>query len=465
MDQFAETLDKIGSFGKYQLFICGLLAFSTIPNGFLAMVPVFSQNTPQHYCRIPQLEELATQQNISRNSTEYQTWLDFSLPSEKHKKGVFAKSQCKRYSDIGFTWNGTSAIPMYTNNSNRVIIDCNHGWVYESDRTTLATEWDIVCEDAWLLPLTTTVYMFGVLLGSFLSGIFSDRYGRRPTFLLGTAAMYVCIGLNSFSVNFYMYIATFFGCGITALINYTAAFVLASEIIHVSKRSLIGSLENCGFSVGYMILAPIAYFIPGWRWLFRAQSLFGLIFIPYYWWLPESPLWLMCSGKVEEAMVIMREIARTNGKTVEDDDLKKSLLMVISIVYTVSETLMIAGAMTSKLFITGCFNIVYIFCCELFPTLMRNLSIGASSTAARVGAIASPYLIFLSQQTNYYSSYLIMASLGVSAAGLTLLLPETKTIPLPETIEDAEDLEKYTMCCSGGYTKSRTIIRQRSSVV
>ncbi|XP_078482033.1 solute carrier family 22 member 1-like [Ciona intestinalis] len=140
MDQFAETLDKIGSFGKYQLFICGLLAFSTIPNGFLAMVPVFSQNTPQHYCRVPQLEELATQQNVSRDSTEYQTWLDFSLPSEKNKEGVFAKSQCKRYSDIGFTWNGTSAIPMHMNNSNRVIIDCNHGWVYESDRTTLATE-------------------------------------------------------------------------------------------------------------------------------------------------------------------------------------------------------------------------------------------------------------------------------------------------------------------------------------
>ncbi|XP_078482937.1 solute carrier family 22 member 4-like [Ciona intestinalis] len=126
---------------------------------------------------------------------------------------------------------------------------------------------------------------------------------------------------------------------------------------------------------------------------------------------------------------------------------------------------MIAGAMTSKLFITGCFNIVYIFCCELFPTLMRNLSIGASSTAARVGAIASPSLIYLSQQTNYYSSYLIMASLGVSAAGLTLLLPETKSIPLPETMEDAEELEKYTMCCSGGYTKSRTIMRQSNSVV
>ncbi|XP_078482031.1 organic cation transporter protein-like [Ciona intestinalis] len=49
-------------------------------------------------------------------------------------------------------------------------------------------------------------------------------------------------------------------------------------------------------------------------------------------WLPESPLWLMCSGKVEEAMVVMRKIAKINGKTIEDDDLKKSLLMVVSIV-------------------------------------------------------------------------------------------------------------------------------------
>uniref|UniRef100_F6WIM7 Major facilitator superfamily (MFS) profile domain-containing protein n=1 Tax=Ciona intestinalis TaxID=7719 RepID=F6WIM7_CIOIN len=534
MDQFAETLDKIGSFGKYQVFICGLLAFSTVPNGFLVMAPVFTQNTPQHYCRIPQLEKLATQQ-------------DFSLPLEKNKEGVFAKSQCKRihksncyrYSDIGFTWNGTSAIPMHTNNSNRVILDCNHGWVYEGDRTTLATEWDIVCDDAWLLPLTTTLYMIGFLIGSFISGIFSDRYGRRPTFLLGTVAMYACIGLNSFSVNIYMYMATFFGCGVTALINYMAAFVLASEIIHVSKRSLIGSLETTGFSVGYMVLVPAAYLITDWQWLVRIQVIFGVIFIPYYWWLPESPLWLMCSGKVEEAMVIMRKIAKINGKTIctllqKSDEKekpqekavqkftyldmlkhssirKRSLVMfyiwfMVSMVYycislntsnlggnkfincfvaaaveipsyvlscfslelvgrrcvlslflcisaitlgispflkAVSETLMIAGAMTSKFFISACFNISYLFCGELFPTLMRNMSIGASSTAARVGSIASPYLIFLGQQTNFYSPYLIMASFGLSAAGLCLLLPETKSIPLPETMEDAEELERF----------------------
>ncbi|XP_078484220.1 organic cation/carnitine transporter 2-like [Ciona intestinalis] len=547
MDQFAETMEKIGSFGKYQLFICGLLVFSTVPNGFLVMAPVFTQNTPQHYCRIPQLEELATQQNISRDSTEYQTWLDFSLPLEKNKEGVFAKSQCKRYSDIGFTWNGTSAIPMHTNNSNRVILDCDHGWVYEGDRTTLATEWNIVCDDAWLLPLTMTLYMVGYIFGSFICGIFSDRYGRRPTFLLGTAAMYACIGLNSFSVNIYMYIATFCGYGVTSLINFMAAFVLASEIIHVSKRSLIGCLVSAGFSVGYMVLAPAAYLITDWRWLIRIQVIFGVLFIPYYWWLPESPLWLMCSGKVEEAMVIMRKIARINGKKIEDDDIKKLLLlntgekdkpqekgvqkftyldmlkhssirkrslvmfyiwMVVSMVYygiglntsnlggnmfincfvaaaveipssvlswlsleligrrcvlssflcisaitlgispflkagkNFSEPLMIAGAMTSKFFINGCFNIIFIFCGELFPTLMRNMSIGASSTAARVGSIASPYLIFLGQQTNFYSPYLIMASLGLSAAGLCLLLPETKSIPLPETMEDAEELER-----------------------
>ena len=50
----------------------------------------------------------------------------------------------------------------------------------------------------------------------------------------------------------------------------------------------------------------------------------------------------------------------------------------------------------SKLVIAGAFNGVYIYTGEIFPTSLRSVAIGASSTAARLGAILAPFITVVS---------------------------------------------------------------------
>ena len=56
--------------------------------------------------------------------------------------------------------------------------------------------------------------------------------------------------------------------------------------------------------------------------------------------------------------------------------------------YTLVRMLAILG----KGFITACFSGAYVYATELFPTEVRNMGLGMTSMAARVGAMMAPFV-------------------------------------------------------------------------
>lgn len=53
--------------------------------------------------------------------------------------------------------------------------------------------------------------------------------------------------------------------------------------------------------------------------------------------------------------------------------------------------------MVGKFGITAAFSMVYVYTAELYPTVVRNMGVGVSSTASRLGSILSPYFIYLGE--------------------------------------------------------------------
>ena len=87
------------------------------------------------------------------------------------------------------------------------------------------------------------------------------------------------------------------------------------------------------------------------------------------------------------------------------------------------------------------FIVVYLYCTEMFPTIVRNAAIGICSMMARFGAMIAPFAAGLRP----YGKWCAPVALGLfpMAAGLLcLLLPETKDCELLNTIEEAEALGK-----------------------
>lgn len=54
--------------------------------------------------------------------------------------------------------------------------------------------------------------------------------------------------------------------------------------------------------------------------------------------------------------------------------------------------MMVALAMMAKLAITSSYGAIYVFTAEQFPTVIRNVGLGASSTFARIGGVMAPYV-------------------------------------------------------------------------
>ncbi|XP_047990081.1 organic cation transporter protein-like [Leguminivora glycinivorella] len=95
----------------------------------------------------------------------------------------------------------------------------------------------------------------------------------------------------------------------------------------------------------------------------------------------------------------------------------------------------------------GTVPVLYLFSGELYPTLGRNVGVSGVSTFARIGSMVAPLVAGLNDLLPDLSLY-IMAVLVFAQMLVVVPLPETKNRPLPDTMEQAEQLSETPMWLS-----------------
>ena len=53
------------------------------------------------------------------------------------------------------------------------------------------SEWNLVCDQHWIPPMTMSVFMLGVMAGSLALGAMADWLGRKLTLSIAFMLMYV----------------------------------------------------------------------------------------------------------------------------------------------------------------------------------------------------------------------------------------------------------------------------------
>eukprot|EP00057_Strongylocentrotus_purpuratus_P015416 XP_011669890.1 PREDICTED: organic cation transporter protein isoform X1 [Strongylocentrotus purpuratus] len=105
------------------------------------------------------------------------------------------------------------------------------------------------------------------------------------------------------------------------------------------------------------------------------------------------------------------------------------------------QPVIVSFAMIGKLGITCSFGTVFVYGTEIFPTSIRNVGFGLCSFWSRVGGVMAPFVIYLNRI--YEPGPLLI--FGISSffcGGIALFLPETLDRPLPETLEEGNNLHK-----------------------
>ncbi|XP_013411248.1 solute carrier family 22 member 5-like [Lingula anatina] len=212
LDELLHIIGEFGTFQKRQYFLVCLVGLYT---AFPILSSVFLAATPKHNCKIP-AEYVSSAERVYGNLSREEL-LNLTIPWEE-KDGKQGRSSCKLKS-----WDRNGSyyeVPIAADDGDNktASVECPSGREYSQEIyiSTAVSEFDLGCGREWLVSTSQSVFFAGKLVGDALSGIISDRFGRRPTFLVAIM-LSVSFGiLTALSPNMIVFIVSL---GLQGLVN------------------------------------------------------------------------------------------------------------------------------------------------------------------------------------------------------------------------------------------------------
>lgn len=573
---FEGILRIIGGCSWWQMWVYMMIALQQIPHAMFNLNVVYMMYQPDHWCQVPGFTNETSPEYKWGLEDALNTTIVFPRVSTNRKDSDSFHDQCyfydrgtDFYKELRMMSIEEAQEKVNTQDANHIAMRKCSKWHFKTDvmQTSIVTDWDLVCDDNMQRGHAHLFYSFGYLIGCILGGMASDKFGRKPT-VIGFGILSSAFGfLLPYTQYFPMFLFIRFCSAICNEAADLAAYVLCMEITGIKYRSMVGSLLQAPWAVGYTLLALIAYLAKDWKTIQMVCAVAHFVSVVALCWLPESPRWLLVSDRLPDAEKVIRAACRdppfpfslikrqkcslpsdlelvqhretskwskrkaSFGTVFKSSEMRQrsfiicmifvatalvyygvvialsdqsapgrvlfsgnfffnnalagaielptllgcvylmkfgrrrsqmftlhlaAISIICAVVAVIYKKYMVALVflLLGKIFVQGAFNILYIFCSELYPTVIRNSAVGFNSMIARFGSGVSSYIAILSDVTLPIVPMLIFALFSFAAGIMVQLLPETQDKPLPETFEDAiADLkpeEDEITCC--GYS-------------
>ena len=117
--------------------------------------------------------------------------------------------------------------------------------------------------------------------------------------------------IGAFLPEYWSYVVFRFISGVGAQGMFILGFSLSLELVGVresprclpwvSYKALLANCIHIPYALGQALLTMLAYFIRDWRTLQMTMGLISLSQIIFWFFIPESPRWLLAKNKLKEA--------------------------------------------------------------------------------------------------------------------------------------------------------------------
>ncbi|KAF2029602.1 hypothetical protein EK21DRAFT_29935, partial [Setomelanomma holmii] len=203
--------------------------------------------------------------------------------------------------------------------------------------------------DAWVTGLTVGVWNLGCVVSAILAVFISDSLGRRRTLLLGISVWAIGEIIQTSSYSFSQFVVgraiAGFGNGFTT----STAPAYQAECVKSHRKGTIlmisaGAFVSLGYALSYWFVFAFAYVNnteAAWRVPIALQISFALPAIAMLYFLPDSPRWLILTGREQEALTVIAAL---------NDDDKNSYEVRDEFLQIKDAILIMAQGSTSKLF-------------------------------------------------------------------------------------------------------------------
>jgi MFS transporter, putative metabolite:H+ symporter len=170
---------------------------------------------------------------------------------------------------------------------------------------------------------TGAAFFLGMMVGAPFFGTLADRFGRRRIFLITVSCDAVFGLLAAAAPGFPLLLLGRFLTGFVVGGTLSVDYATMAEFLPSRNRGRwLVALESF-WALGALAIALIAWAVQSlapehvWRWLLACATLPALSGLWFRRSLPESPLFLLKTGKAEAATHVLQGIAAANGKQLD----------------------------------------------------------------------------------------------------------------------------------------------------
>lgn len=159
--------------------------------------------------------------------------------------------------------------------------------------------------------MIVTAILIGGFLGGLLCGLLAERFGQKPV-LLGTALVYTLGAVAcAFATSIPTLILWRFVLGFAVGASTMVLPQYVAETSPARWRGVLVSITPLAITGGFLLayLANYALAVHGdWRGMLGSGAIPGVLMLAGLSLAPESPAWLLCKGRLEEARAAYQNV-------------------------------------------------------------------------------------------------------------------------------------------------------------